>query len=126
MPVSTQAFDDWLRAYGEAWQTRDPSAAVRIFSPDARYHWTPFGPPKVGHEEIAAAWAQATSRQEAIQFRYSIWSTSGARGIAHWQTTFTRISTGLLVKIDGVLLAEFDAPGRCCLFREWWHSTEQV
>ena len=122
--LTVEAFQEWLNAYGAAWHARDPSAAIRIFSHDAHYHWTPFGPPKVGHLEIADAWGQATRRQEGINFRYTTWFVSGSRGVAQWHTTFTRTATGLPVEIDGVLLAEFDADGLCCLFREWWHSTE--
>jgi ketosteroid isomerase-like protein len=122
--VSIEAFQKWLNAYGSAWQARDPTAATRIFTPDAQYHWTPFGPPQHGHDAIAAAWGQATSRQHGVNFRYTIWFVSGSRGVAHWHTSFTRISTGVSVEIDGVLLAEFDTAGLCRLFREWWHSTE--
>ena len=123
MPTA-QAFENWLIAYGAAWEARYPGAAVRIFSPDARYHWTPFASPQVGHDQIAAAWGQATSSQQDIQFRYTVWSVDDVRGIAQWHTRLTRIDTGLPVEIDGVLLAEFDAAGLCRLFREWWHSTD--
>ena len=64
--ISVEAFEEWLTAYGAAWKARDPTLAIRIFAPDAHYHWTPFGPPKLGHSEIAAAWGQATSRQQSI------------------------------------------------------------
>jgi hypothetical protein len=122
--LDSAAFADWLDAYGAAWMARDAAAATAIFTPDAHYHWTPFGSPKVGHQEIAAAWAQAVSRQQGVDFRYTLWFVSGPRGVAQWHATFTRIGTGQLVEIDGVLLAELDEDGRCHLFREWWHSTE--
>lgn len=124
--VTNETFENWLTTYGAAWEARDPDAAVRIFSPGARYHWTPFGPPQVGHDEIAAAWGAATSRQQDIRFRFTIWSVADMRGIAHWNARFKRIDTGSPVEIDGVLLAEFDAAGLCHLFREWWHSTDSA
>ncbi len=119
-----QSLDAWLAAYGAAWEARDPGAAARLFAADALYFWTPFGPPKRGQGEIAAAWEQATARQRDIRFKYEIWSVSDMRAVAHWHTKFTRIATGLPVEIDGVLLAEFDPAGACRLFREWWHSSE--
>jgi hypothetical protein len=122
--LTTDAFEKWLVSYGKAWQARDPEAATGIFSKDALYHWTPVDPPKVGHAEIAGAWAYATSTQKDIEFRHTIWFVREMRGAAHWHTRFTSIETGLPVEIDGVLLAEFDSAGVCNVFREWWHSTE--
>lgn len=122
--LSAEDFDAWLSAYGAAWEARDPAAAVRLFTEDALYHWTPFGPPKEGHEGIAAAWGEATSRQRDVEFRYEIWCVSGRTGIAKWHARFTRIATGRPVEIDGVLQAELDGSGACRVFREWWHSSE--
>ena len=51
----TDRFERWLQAYGQAWEARDSAAAVRLFSKNAAYHWTPFDPPYVGRAEIAAA-----------------------------------------------------------------------
>jgi hypothetical protein len=122
--LTHDAFEKWLTAYGAAWQSRDSRAAVRLFSRDAHYHWTPVDPPMVGHDGIAAAWDGATGTQQDITFRHTIWSVTNTRGIAHWNAHFTRIGTGLPVDIDGVLLADFDGAGLCRVFREWWHSTE--
>jgi hypothetical protein len=124
--LTTEAFEKWLVSYGEAWEARDPAAATRIFSSDALYHWTPIDPPKVGHTEIAGAWAYATGSQKDIEFRYTIWVVRDTLGAAHWHARYTGIETGLPVEIDGVLLAEFDGSGLCRVFREWWHSTEAV
>ena len=122
--LTTEAFDEWLKAYGDAWQRGDLQAAARLFAADARYYWTPFEPPKVGRGEIAAAWGSAISRQQDIDFRYTIWSVSGSLGVAQWHTTFIRRESGQVVEIDGVMYSEFDSEGRCSLFREWWHSDE--
>jgi hypothetical protein len=50
---------------------------------------------------------------------------TGNRGIALWQTTFTRAHSGHPVQLDGVFVVEFDDQGRCSRFREWWHRHEE-
>jgi hypothetical protein len=124
--LTVDAFEKWLRAYGDAWEARDPDAATRLFTTDAQYHWTPIDPPKVGHGEIAGAWAYATGNQQGVEFRHMIWCVDAERGMAHWHAKFTSIATGQAVDIDGVLMAEFDDAGLCRVFREWWHSTERA
>jgi SnoaL-like domain len=74
--------------------------------------------------QISEAWRQATSRQEDVHFSFSVWSVQDMTGVAHWHTTFKRVTTGKAVEIDGVLSATFDRSGRCVEFREWWHGNE--
>jgi len=122
--ISTAGFDAWLRAYGAAWEGRDSKAAVKIFTEDAEYYWTPLDPPQRGHGGIAAAWDGAVSTQRDISFRYEILAVAGATGIAKWRADFTRLATGAKVVIEGVLTADFAASGKCRVFREWWHAAE--
>ena len=123
--ISAAQFDAWLLAYKSAWEGRDPAAAAKLFSADARYHWTPLVPPQQGPAEIAAAWANAVGHQRDIRFSFEIFGTAGASGMARWRADFTRQPAGAKVRIEGVLLAEFADPQHCRLFREWWHSEEK-
>ena len=122
--VTAGQFADWLRAYQSAWEGRDPAAAARLFTDDARYHWTPLVPPQQGPAEIAAVWASAVTGQRDIRFKFDVFGVSGATGMATWRADFTRIPDQFKVRIEGVLSAEFAAPGKCRIFREWWHSAE--
>jgi len=122
--ITAGQFDDWLRAYQSAWEGRDPAAAARLFADDARYHWTPLVPPQQGPAEIAAVWAAAVAGQRDIRFTFDVFGVSGATGMATWRADFTRLPDQFRVRIEGVLSAEFAAPGKCRVFREWWHSAE--
>jgi hypothetical protein len=119
-------FDRWLRNYGTAWEQRDSAGAVRLFSADASYHWTPFDPPYVGHAAIAAALRAATDGQRDIRFGCEILSADQERGIAAWSAYFNRVGTRAVVRVEGVLSADWDGDGKCCCFREWWHLLENV
>jgi hypothetical protein len=39
---------NWLKTYGQAWETRNPDAAAALFTEDAAYYETPFGSPLDG------------------------------------------------------------------------------
>ena len=120
--VNQKSFEEWLRGYKRAWESRDAEAAAALFSPDARYYWTPFDPPQKGRTEIAAAWQNAVSQQKDVTFTYTILATDGARGVAQWHTRLTTVPKGESLELDGILIAEFADPLRCSEFREWWHA----
>ena len=122
--LSTAQFTDWLRGYQSAWEGRDADAAAKLFSDDARYHWTPLVPPQQGPAEIAVGLEAAVSQQRDVRFTFNVFGVSGATGMATWRADFTRLPDQFKVRIEGVLSAEFSAPGRCRVFREWWHSSE--
>ena len=117
-------FSAWLRGYQSAWEGRDAAAAARLFTADARYHWTPLVPPQQGPAEIAAVWEAAVSQQRDIRFTFSVFGVAGPTGMATWRADFTRLPDQFKVRIEGVLSAEFAAAGQCRVFREWWHSAE--
>lgn len=122
--ATVEHFTAWLRAYQAAWEGRDPAAAARLFTGDARYFWTPLVAPAQGPREIAAAWEGAVSQQRDIRFTFSVFGVSGAAGMATWRADFTRLPDQFRVRIEGVLSAEFAGPGLCRVFREWWHQSE--
>jgi nuclear transport factor 2 (NTF2) superfamily protein len=123
--MDVEAFNHWLQRYGDAWQNRDPEAAVLLFSADGSYQETPYDIPMQGSKEIREYWEEVPRFQEDVSFQWEVYSVSGNRGIAHWQAEFTRRSTGVRVHLDGILAADFDADGLCCVFREWWHRQEK-
>lgn len=117
-------FDRWLNAYKNAWEGRDPAAAAALFSNDAEYYWTPLDPPARGPAGVAAAWEGAVSQQRDIAFRYEILAVTERLGIARWRADFIRTPAQAKVVIEGMLTVEFEAPQKCRVFREWWHSRE--
>jgi uncharacterized protein (TIGR02246 family) len=123
--MDKETFISWLTAYGKAWENRDPEAAAELFSQDAIYYETPFEQPMKGREAIIAYWSQVPRTQDQIRFSYEILAIQGDFGIAHWTAGFIRLPSQSLVKIDGILTTELDRDGRCRIFREWWHKTEE-
>ena len=122
--MESNHFDNWLAAYGLAWERRDAQAFAALFTPDVHYHWTPFEEPRVGRDAVAEAFEAAVVRQRDIRFTASALSRSDPGGIAHWRCSFKRAGTDYTVRLDGMLVVEFADSGLCRIFREWWHSDE--
>lgn len=123
--MNETTFRNWLDAYGRAWQTGDAKAVMTLFAPGASYHETPFDPPLVGLDAIHDYWKAGAGQSQAdVVFTYEPLSVTGDGGVAHWTATFVRVPSGAAVRLDGVLVARFDAAGRCTEFREWWHREE--
>lgn len=122
--MEREAFEHWLDGYGRAWETRDPDAAVELFSEDALYEETPLSEPMRGRDAIHEYWSGVPHAQENVDFEHEIVTLTGNTGIALWRASYDPLpSGGERVAIDGVLFASFDEHGRCSRFREWWHST---
>ncbi len=80
----------------------------------------------LGREAIRRYWQEgAGESQREVRFDFKVLWVGENMGAAHWRATFVRIPSGSRVELDGVLLAEFSASGRCSLFREWWHRREE-
>ena len=121
--MTESELETWLHRYGGAWEARDPDAAVKLFTEDAEYFETPFAEPARGTDGVRTYWANATGKQNEVQFRFEILACSGNRGVARWSADIVS-STGVSVRLDGVFLLDFAEDGRCRTLREWWHRRE--
>ena len=118
--MDAEALRAWLDAYGRAWETRDPDAAVELFSEDATYRETPFGVVMEGRDAIRSYWQEIPETQRDISFGADILGLDPA--LVHWWSSYTRIRDDAPVRLDGVFLLEFDDASRCTKLREWWHA----
>ena len=118
-------FLNWLEGYRQAWEQGDSDGAAGLFSEDALYYETPFDSPLCGRGAIRNYWAEgARDGQTGIRFSSSMVGIIANTGWAHWKATFTRVPSGRLVTLEGILSARFGSSGLCVEFREWWHRVE--
>ena len=111
--------EEWIEAYGRAWEEREPDAAAALFTKDAVYRAHPFREPHLGTDGIRAYWAQATATQADVRVRFGEPIVSGERTAVEWWTTMR--AEGEEVTIPGCLLLRFARDGRCEELREYWH-----
>ena len=119
--MTTAEFEEWLAAYGRAWESRDPEAAAALFTEDTRYYETPFGEPAVGRDGVRSYWAVATENQRNVHFRYEVFFVGEESGAARWRAEYSLHPEGKRAKLDGVFLLQFNGEGLCRELREWWH-----
>lgn len=124
MSLTENKFEEWLSAYGAAWEGKDENAFADLFDNGALYYWTPFEDPKKGKKEIADAFAAAVVNQSSVDFGARLLYIQANLGAAHWSCAFTRIATGARVHLDGIFVVQFGNNGKALSFREWWHSDE--
>ena len=124
MPMTLQAFGDWLDAYGQAWERCNPQAAAALFAEDGTYQVTPFLEPMRGKQAILEYWTNVAQTQQDIQFGYQILVVTPEHGIARWWASSVIVPPGLQTKLDGIFLISLDENSRCHSLREWWHKQQ--
>lgn len=121
-PIERAALDNWLQAYGAAWEGRDATAAAALFTLDALYQETPHAEPLRGRTAIAGYWATVTADQADVEFDFAILAVSGRTGIAEWSARFRSISGNVPVELNGIFVLDFASDGLVESLREWWHA----
>ena len=133
--------EGFMQGYKAAWEERDESKFVALFTPDGEYHNTPFAVQR-GPAQLAEYWRRVKLQQD-VRLAYEILATTADSGIAHWHVTYQVASeelfaiwarstgTNLVARkpgdplprmiLDGILRAKF-ADGRCAEAHIWWHS----
>ncbi len=123
--ISFEEFQAWLAGYGAAWERGDAGAIITLFAEESRYYENPFAEPMIGSDALHHYWSEgAGDGQRDVRFTHQAVAVAGRTGLARWSATFVRVPSGSRVELDGFLTAEFDASGKCVLFREWWHRRE--
>src|SRR5574340_250600 len=134
--------EQFMQGYKVAWERRDESVFVALFTPDGAYHNTPFAVQR-GAAQLAEYWKRV-KLQTDVHVAYEVLASAVHSGLAHWHVTYQVASeelfeiwakstgTNLIARrpgdplprmvLDGVLQARFDGK-LCSEARIWWHST---
>jgi ketosteroid isomerase-like protein len=118
-PMDLEAFGGWLERYFAAWASNDPAEVGALFAEDAVYSYGPFrDDDAVGREEIVRRWVQGGAAP-GLRTAFEPLAVTGDRGVAHWTVSFD--AENGRVELDGILVCDLDAAGRCVRHREWYH-----
>lgn len=115
-----EAAQQWLSAYGRAWEERDPEAAARLFTEDGSYAWGPFEEPLRGQDAIRERWAEATSLQRDVHFGSEVLGVVDSGAVARWWCSFAVADAR--IELEGIFLIVLTEDGKCREFREWWNE----
>ena len=87
--LTEAGFADWLARYEAAWETRDPAAAMALFTTDGTYRETPFDEPMAGRAAIGAYWrTRVAEGQDRVDFCFEVLAGTGDVGLASWRARF--------------------------------------
>jgi mannose-6-phosphate isomerase-like protein (cupin superfamily) len=111
------AFLAWLDGYERAWRTAGTEALRDLFAPDAAYLQSPYEPPHVGHDAIAAMWdATRDGPDEPFTMERSVLAVSEDTGVAR---VLIRYGDPVEQEYTDLWVVHFDAAGRAVHFEEW-------
>lgn len=116
--ISRDHVQAWLDSLKQAWEAGDGRKAVELFAHTEEYYERPFRPGTTA-EEIKSYWRDIDGLT-GIRFEYEIVAVEGTTACVHWQNWFSVPGGSDVQHLDGVFVIEFDAAGRCKVFRQWW------
>src|SRR3569833_2225639 len=114
-----------MKAYGEAWVTRDPARVVELFTPDAQYRERRFGKPLEGTEAIRGYWQTLVYElQREIAFDLQDVAGNAEHAYFHWTAHFIWRPINGILELDAISRATFSPEARNGLrlasnFEEW-------
>lgn len=113
----------WMEKYKAAWEQNDLSIAIRLFSHDAEYWETPFGPVLKGIDSIVNYWQDETRVWKDIRFSYEDVAILPLRSFyARWHCNLTRQSTKTPMQMAGTFYCEMNEDGLVDKLIEYWHQ----
>ena len=113
--------NEWIEAYGRAWEERDANAAAVLFADDAVYKDHPLGPPHLGSAGVHKYWSDVTATQSDVAVRFGSPVVSSDERRAAVEFWVNMASAGSDVTLTGILMLRFEPGGRCEELREAWH-----
>lgn len=133
---------DFMASYKRVWVGQDSPGFAALFTPDGRYHNTPFQV-QTGPDQLRNYWDRILLQQD-ISLDFKVMSDTDNAGIAHWNVSYQVASeelfqiwaastgTGLperkpgdplpRMQLDGMLSAIFAPSGLAQEVHIWWHS----
>jgi nuclear transport factor 2 (NTF2) superfamily protein len=124
--ISVVHVDEWIRAYGDAWRSKDDAAVALLFTSDGVYRSSPTKPPHVGREAISAYWRRACEHQRDLELRFGEPVVDGSRVAVEWwavmrDANWQPDAGSDAVTLPGCLLLRFSFQGLCSELREYYN-----
>jgi hypothetical protein len=114
------AFQRWLDAYVEAWQTYDAHRIADLFSEDAEYRHHPQDEPIRGRDAIVSDWLDERDPPGSYEARYEPLAIDGDVHVAQGISRYFDAQGNLDDEFCNIYVCRFDGGGRCTQFIEYW------
>ncbi|MBI5621036.1 nuclear transport factor 2 family protein [Candidatus Gottesmanbacteria bacterium] len=120
--MNRSQFSLWVKRLEEAWVKRDPDMAAGLCALNVKYYEDPFQAPFIGRIAVKKIWEEVPKTQRDIHFSHDVIAIVSQTGTAHWIASYTTISNGLRVELDGIFIVTLDKDGLCTEFHMWWNK----
>lgn len=112
----------WLQQFKRAVEALDAESVAGLFTADAVFLETPFGPSFIGRKEIHAYWADVASVPRGITYDGWVLANNGRELVYRWEMRVIADAAGSF--IVGVSIADFEEFGQCRKLTEWSHRKD--
>ena len=110
---------DLLERYKQAWERRDPDAAMNLYRDDAEVRLDPFEDPRLGANAIRELWNDVAATQTNVEFDAERVWVVGQTVLASWHCAYTWRQTADRYRIRGFSTFELDDAGKIQRQRQW-------
>ena len=110
---------DLLAAYKNAWERRDPDAALELYADSAEHRDDPFAEPLVGSNAIRELWNARAATQTNVEFDAERVWTSTAWVLSSYHAAYTDRTNADRIRRRGFLAFELDDDKRILRARDW-------
>jgi hypothetical protein len=110
---------DLLAAYKDAWERRDPDAALELYAESAEHRDDPFDEPLVGANAIRELWNARAASQTNVEFDAERVWTSNSWVLSNYHAAYTERANADRIRRRGFLAFELDDEKRILRARDW-------
>jgi hypothetical protein len=110
---------DLLAAYKDAWERRDPDAALELYADGAEHCDDPFEEPLVGNNAIRELWNARAAGQTNVEFDAERVWTSASWVLSSYHAAYTNRANADRIRRRGFLAFELDDEKHILRARDW-------
>jgi hypothetical protein len=110
----------WLERYVAAWRSNDREQIVALFTPDARYRYTPYDAALEGAEAIADSWLEDPDDPAVWEASYEPVAVDGSSAVAAGTSRYRATAQKPERTYHNCFVLRFAGDGRCAEFTEWY------
>jgi ketosteroid isomerase-like protein len=116
--VQHQRWLNWVDRYEAAWRAPGTEALAELFSSDAVYLVSPYGPAYTGLAEIAAMWErEREGPDEEFTLERAVVAVDGSTGVVRCAVQYTGV--GREQDYLDLWVIDLDEQHRCTRYEEW-------
>lgn len=123
-----KAYENWTKKMMESWKNLEGAKTANLFSKDVEYYETLDTAPCKTFQEVVDLWKIVPENQSKIEYNFSVIACDENCGIINWimNRTISTSSGEVNQYIDGIFQIKLDSEQKCCYFKQWRFTKENM